>query len=310
MAAAPSPVTAASQRFVADHLSAATTLGERLATLIGDATTFTSALSEGFAALADPAYADGIRSVTPGLGPVFGVRQSLMTAAHGAFKRGTKRTSSAQLLHCVDRLLGQERREMRWFGIWELRRLLPTDPEQSWQLLRRAAGDADEWITVDTLARPYAEGILRDPRRWPEIERLVNSPSRWERRLVGSTLATIPFARSLPGSRDRAVAERGLMAIGLLIGDREPDVQKALSWALRSLVLADAPAVARFAEQQARGARATDDGHRAWVIRDMLARLPDTTAAALRAELNGIRRRPGAPSTSRAATAARIAPEE
>jgi hypothetical protein len=58
---------------------------------------------------------------------------------------------------------------------------------------------------------------------------------------------------------------------------------------------------------EAETAATTDDGHRAWVIRDTLAKLPDADAGRLRERLAGIRRRPGAPSTARgAATAARF----
>jgi 3-methyladenine DNA glycosylase AlkD len=242
--------------------------------------------------------------VAPGIGPVLGVRLPLMDAAHKAFRRGTRKTSSALLTDAVDHALRQELREVRWFGMWNLGRLLPTDPERAWQLLRRAAREADEWITVDTLAHPYGEGILRDARRWPEIEQLIYSPSRWERRLVGSTLATMPHVRGIPGGRGPAVVERGLTLIGQLIGDSEPDVQKALSWALRTLAALDPEAAVRFLEAEASAARAHDDGQRAWVIRDSLAKLPADTADRLRATVEGVRRRPGAPSTSRAAATA------
>jgi hypothetical protein len=92
--------------------------------------------------------------------------------------------------------------------------------------------------------------------------------------------------------------------IGQLIGDAEPDVQKALSWALRSLAPIDTAAVVTFVEREAEKARATDDGHRAWVLRDSLSKLPNDAQKNLKACLQGIRRRPGAPSTSLAATTA------
>ena len=93
-----------------------------------------------------------------------------------------------------------------------------------------------------------------------------------------------------------------------MIGDDQPDVQKALSWALRSLVVVDPDAVAAFVTDEAETARTTGDGHRAWVVRDTLHKLPAPIAADIRARLDGIRRRPGAPSTSRAAaTAAQFA---
>lgn len=305
---APSATTTASNAFVAEHLAGATALGTRLAQVVQDPDAFVATIEDGFRALADPVYADGSRSIAPGLGPILGVRLPLMEAANKTFKRGTRGTSTSLLVDVMDRLLRRELREIRWFGIWNLERLVSTDPERTWQLLRRAARDADEWITVDTLAHPYGEGILRDPHRWAELEQLVYSPSRWERRLVGSTLATMPHVNR-PAGRDPLVVRRGLALVGQLIGDAEPDVQKALSWALRTYAQLDPAAVTAFVEAEAQTARRDDDGNRAWVIRDSLSKLADDTATALRASLEGIRRRPAGPSTSRAAmTAAQFAP--
>ncbi len=60
------------------------------------------------------------------------------------------------------------------------------------------------------------------------------------------------------------------------------------------------------ATQTDRAARDAD-GHRAWVIRDTLAKLDPATADDLRSRLAGIRKRAGAPATSDAAeTAARF----
>jgi len=302
-AKAPSAVTATSNRFVAEHLAAATSLGDSLVDLVFDTDAFVAALGEGFKTIADPLVVDGMHSVTPGLGPVFGVRLPLMDAAQKAFRRGTSKTPTSFLVDAMDRLLREETREIRWFGMGNLARLLPTDPERTWQLLRRAAREADEWISVDTLAHPYGEGILRDARRWSELEQLVYSTSRWERRLVGSTIATIPHVRGVAGGRDRPVIGRGLALMGQLIGDNEPDVQKALSWALRTLADLNPAATTRFLEAETRTARLTGDGERAWVIRDSVSKLPAETATRLKADLDGIRRRPGAPATSRAAAA-------
>lgn len=302
--AAISPITQASNDFVAAHIARAAAIGERLADLVGDPDVFVAATQHGFETLADPVYADGSRSIAPGLGPILGVRLPLMEAVDKTFKRATRETPTSLLVDAVDRLLREDLRELRWFGIWNLGRLLPTDPERTWQLLRGAARLSDEWITVDTLAHPYGEGILRDPRRWTEIEQLVYSPSRWERRLVGSTIATLPHVRGISGGRSPMVVERGLALVGQLIGDTEPDVQKALSWALRAIAQLDQSAVASFLAAEAETARRNADGHRAWVIRDSLSKLPADTAAVLRDRLDRIRRRPGAPSTSHAAVAA------
>ena len=302
-----SPVTAAAQVFVADHLAQATDLGERLIPLLGRPDEFAAEIEAGFRQLSDPAYVDGSRRIAPGLGEIIGVRLPLMEAAHKAFKRGTRHGPSSPLLDIVDRLIGNRYGDIRWFGMWSLERLLPTDPERTWQIMRRAAREAAEWITVDTLAHPYGAGILADSRRWAELEQLVFSPSRWERRLVGSTLATMPHGGVAAG-RDRAVVQQGLGLVGQLIGDAEPDVQKALSWALRTFAGLDAEATTAFLSAEVAIARDTNDGYRAWVIRDSLSKLPADAAADLRTGLDGIRRVPGGPSTSRAAiTAAEFA---
>ena len=169
--------------------------------------------------------------------------------------------------------------------------------------LVRASRDASDWITVDSLAHPVGKGVLHEAYRWAELEQLVFSPSRWERRLVGSTIATMPFVDRHRG-RAPEVASRGLALIRELIGDAEPDVQKALAWAYRSLAAIDPVATSDALEAQAELAVATDDGNRAWVIRDALAKLDPDVAEGLRARLAGIRRRPGAPPTSAAAATA------
>jgi 3-methyladenine DNA glycosylase AlkD len=298
-----SPTTTASSQFVAAHLQQAIALGDRLAEMVPNPDSFVQAIRAGFGLIADPIYVDGIRSVTPGLGTLIGVRLPLLEAAHKEFRRATKRTPAPLILDVTDRLLMEDAADIRWFGMWNLERLLATDADQTWELMRCAAREAREWISVDTLAHAYAAGVLREPWRWSDLQLLVHSPSCWERRLVGSTIATLPHVRHA-GAKDKGVASRGLMLIGLLIGDADPEVQKALSWALRSLAPIDTAAVVAFVEAEAATAHNTADGYRAWVLKDAMPKLPVETNAALRASLDGIRRRPGAPSTSRAATSA------
>jgi 3-methyladenine DNA glycosylase AlkD len=302
-----SEVTARAVAFVAAHRDQAEVLGSSLADNVHDPEAFARELETGFERLADPEYQQGEQRIAPGLGPVLGVRWPLNAAVARGFRGATKGQSPTTLLYLADRLFRSEPLEVRWFAFGILERLVPAEPERTWQLLRRAARETGDWITVDTLAHPYGRGILLEPDRWAELEQLVFSPNRWERRLVGSTIATMPFIDRELGRRPEVVTH-GLELVGQLIGDDEPDVQKALSWALRSLVLIDPDGVAAFAREETETARATGDGHRAWVIRDTLPKLDAATAADLRARLDGIRRRPSAPSTSRAAaTAAQFA---
>ena len=278
----------------------ATALGTELGALVQDAEALVRAFHASFQELADPEYRIGQQRVAPGIGLTFGVRLPLQAGVRRAFTKATRTDSPALLLLAADRLLHELECEAHWFALSILERTIAAEPERSWQLLRRVAASASDWITVDTLAHPVGKGILREPRRWPELEQLTISPSRWERRLVGSTIATLPFVDHRAG-RAPEIAARALPVLATLIGDREPDVQKALSWAYRSMLMVDCAATVRALQVEATRAAETDDGHRAWVVRDVLPKVDPDVAGPIRMALAGIRRRPGAPSTSSAA---------
>ncbi len=302
-----SETTARAVAFVAERKPMAEALGRRLADLVTDPDAFADALGEGFAGLADPEYLEGQRRVAPGIGRLFGVRWPLNAAVDRGFRAATRHSSTTGFLEVAARLFAEPELEPRWFAFGLLDRLLVDDAERAWQLLRRAAREAGDWITVDSLAHPFGHGITIEPYRWAELDSLVFSPSRWERRLVGSTVATLPYIDHRRG-RIADVARHGLGLVDELIGDDQPDVQKALAWALRSMTLVDPTATLEFVERQAGLAAANGDGHRAWVLRDTLAKLPPEAASRIRTRLDGIRRRSADPATSRAAlTAARFA---
>lgn len=303
MPATTSPITARSTALVLDRRPAAEDLGRRLADEVGDSDAFADILRAGLAGLADPECLAGQRRVAPGIGPLHGVRWPLIESVKRGFRAATRRERTSTWLFIVDRLLREPELEARWFAFGLLERLIVDDTERAWQLLRRAAREAGDWITVDSLAHPVGLGVLNEEYRWAELEQLVYSPSRWERRLVGSTIATIPFIDRSRGRRPE-VAGHGLGLVRELIGDAEPDVQKALSWALRAMAGVDRDATTRFLDAEASVAASGADGHRTWVIRDVLTKLDPADATRIRAHVAGIRRRSGAPATSRASATA------
>ncbi len=300
---APSATTQRARALVAERKDAATTLGRDAGDLINEPALLVSCLRSGLEALADPEYLAGQRMVAPGIGPQLGVRQPLLSAVSRGLRGGTSRDRPATLLDMATALFREPLAELHWLAIDVLDRTIAREPEQAWQLVRAEAGRATEWVTVDRLAHVAGRGILAEPYRWAELEQLVYSPSRWERRLAGSTVATIPFVDRTAG-RTHEVARHGLQIVGDLIGDREPDVQKALSWALRSLSIVNEPAVIAFLRTEACTAHEAGDGHRAWVVRDGAEKLPPPVAAELKAMVAGIRKHPGSPSASRAAATA------
>ncbi len=301
-----SEVTARAVAFVAERRDPAEALGTSLADLSNDPDGFAVALRRGLADLADPDYLAGQQRVAPGIGAVHGVRWPLLAAVQRGFRNATRGDRPTALLFIADRLFREVELEARWFAFGLLERTLATETERTWQLLRRAAREAEDWITVDSLAHPYAKGIAAEPYRWAELEQLVFSPSPWERRLIGSTIATMTHGSRRTSHAPGLVAD-ALRLLGQLMGDAASDVQKALSWAYRSLAQLDGPATLAALERETDLAVAGDDGHRAWVIRDTLSKLDPAAAARLRDRLGGIRKRPGAASTSDAsATAARF----
>ena len=303
MTATPSEATAHAVAFVEAHRPAAEALGTSLAESTPDPDAFAAALRVGLTSLADPEYLAGQRRIAPGIGAIHGVRWPLLAAVARTFKHATRTDRATPLLFVADRLFREPELEPRWFAFGLLERTLETETERTWQLLRRAAREAGDWITVDSLAHPYGKGIAAETYRWAELEQLVYSPSRWERRLVGSTIATMTAVDRRRG-REPEVAQHALPLLGQLMGDAEPDVQKALAWAYRSLTAVDMAATVAALQGEADRAARTDDGHRAWVIRDTLAKLDPTVADRLKARLTGIRKHAGAASTSEASAAA------
>jgi len=251
--------------------------------------------------LADEAYAREQERVAPGSGSVFGVRQPLLAAVIRQMREPLRETSPALALNLAERLAAEEQREFVFFAHAALERVLPTDPERAWQLMRRLARRAHDWIRVDSLAPLYARGIMSEPVRWAEIEQLVFSASEWERRMVGATIATMPF--EVPKHRRPELARTpALELVRSLIGDASETVRKSLSWALRSWREVDPRSVDDLLQSEAKRAAQDDDGNRAWVIRDSIKEqrvaVPAPLAAQVRAVLAGVRRAPGNQSTS------------
>lgn len=281
-------------------------LGRELADALTDPATFARSLCVALSTLIDPSRPThrqrsgrqvAISPTVPG---------PLVRAMGRAFLAATRDDSPATLLLAADHLLHEPGVQARRFAFNLLAGSLAREPERTWQLIRRAAREASDRTTIDMLAPTMAQGVLAERFRWAELEQLVYAPSPWERRLAASTVATMPFIDRDAG-RDPEVAGRGVAILRQVIGDADPAVQQAISRAYRSLSVVDLGTTTDALREEAMVAAATGDGHRARVIRDALVKLDGSDAAMIRAGLAGIRSRPGAPSTSRAAaTSARF----
>ena len=303
-----SDAPARAQPLVDERLPRARALGTALSQMIDDPEGFVAVARGGLVELADDAYRAELARVAPGSTPVFGVRGPLLAALVRQLRAPLAESSAASALWLAQRLAEEDEREFTLLTQHALRRALADDPERAWQLIRRLARAAADWIAVDSLAELVAQGILLEPFRWAEVEQLVYSTDSWERRLVASTIAVFP-AQLSRHRRAQLVDDvpPALILIKALIGDDAPDVQKSLAWALRSWHEVEPDAVRDFIRREAARAATADDGHRAWVLRNALTAtaMPALFAAEVRRQLAGVRRRPGQPSSSRAHQVAR-----
>jgi 3-methyladenine DNA glycosylase AlkD len=103
----------------------------------------------------------------------------------------------------------------------------------------------DSWSAVDTYARTLAgpawrDGLLADT----AILKWARSPDRWWRR--AALVSTVALNVRSKGGRGDVL--RTLRVCRALAGDHDEMVEKALSWALRELVVHDRRAVEAFLE--------------------------------------------------------------
>lgn len=113
--------------------------------------------------------------------------------------------------------------------------------------LEQLGSDIDSWEDVDTFACSLSGQVWRAG-QVPDtlIECWAHSPDRWWRR--AALVSTVPLNNRAQGGKGDTA--RTLLICRLLPADRDDMVYKALSWALRQLVIHDAQAVRDFLQEQ------------------------------------------------------------
>jgi hypothetical protein len=131
----------------------------------------------------------------------------------------------------------------RWYAYELIHYHRPTLRQLDAPLLEKLGAGMDDWPATDTFA-PYLSGVAwREGQIGDEvIHRWARSEDRWWRRAaLVSTVALNTKARGGTGD-----APRTLAVCEMLVDDRDDMVVKALSWALRALIVWDAQAVRAF----------------------------------------------------------------
>ena len=157
----PSATTERANRFVAKHRAAADALGRRAADLVTEPDAFVASLTRGLSRLADPAYRDAHAWMAPGATGVIGVRGPLVQAVERPVARALRGASPAVSIYLADACSRHEACEVRLFALpCPCVGACREDPERTWQLMRRVARQASDWVSVDSLADVVARGVL------------------------------------------------------------------------------------------------------------------------------------------------------
>jgi 3-methyladenine DNA glycosylase AlkD len=130
---------------------------------------------------------------------------------------------------------------------WVAYELVHHHPEALWSLdlarVERLGHGLDGWGAVDPFGRyisgpAWQRGLIPDD----AVHRWASSGDRWWRR--AALVSTVPLnLRAAGGTGD---TDRTLAVCGRLVADRDDMVVKAMSWALRALVVWDPEAVRAF----------------------------------------------------------------
>lgn len=134
----------------------------------------------------------------------------------------------------------------RWIAYELIRYHNPAFHSLGGEDLEKIGEGIDSWDTVDAFARilsgpVWLEGQIADEtiHKWARSEDLW-----WRRAALVSTVALNLRSQGGPGDTPRTLA-----VCQMLVDDHEDMVEKALSWALRALVVHDPQAVSEFLEK-------------------------------------------------------------
>jgi 3-methyladenine DNA glycosylase AlkD len=162
------------------------------------------------------------------------------------YSANIKTWSAAEVLAVAYQLLDEPAFNAHFIAFELIAHHRPTLRSLGQAELERIGRVLNSWWSVDTFAS-YLAGVA-----WREgqigdnvIHGWAHSPNRWWRR--AALVSTIPLnTRARGGKGD---VPRTLAVCELLVNDHDDMIEKAMSWALRELIIYDVPAVEAFVKK-------------------------------------------------------------
>ena len=156
------------------------------------------------------------------------------------------------------------KRDERLIVISALEKLSKKDYNNSKQFVFEILDDIADWEICDQLAlRVIVNLAIQNQKEiFSLMERWINSENKWLRRLA---VATIP-----PYIRARETESKiCLQFLSKTMREKDRDVKKAISWALREVTKKDPKSVFEFLQKWAQ----VDDKNTKWIIREGMKKL-------------------------------------
>jgi 3-methyladenine DNA glycosylase AlkD len=204
-----------------------------------------------------------------------GTEVAVLAAMGQAIGRVARRRVD-DLLPLARRLWDEHGREGRIVAVHALGPMELADPEQVFPVLYGLARTCLSWEDCDQLAMWAVEPIVRkEPARWlPRLEPWLEDESKWVRRAGITVVARLPMKHPGYVARCLALAET-------LLHDRDHDVRRAVSFAIRLAARAEIAPVVEFLSRHV----PPQDPAATWllcdVIRSMTKKFLPTFAALL-----------------------------
>ena len=194
----------------------------------------------------DPEYRAGMSRTLPTGLRVHGVRVPRLREAARAWHRAHKGVAREEWIAMVEALWAGESREERLLAVHLSQRYHSWIPTLTWAHFDRWRRNLDNWELTDGLAAwVLGPWILADlAARLRHLSELIGDEHVWSRRLA--LVATVPLNRGGAGS---AIPDLTLELVDRVKDERHPMITKAVSWALRGMVEADAGRVAAYVEE-------------------------------------------------------------
>jgi 3-methyladenine DNA glycosylase AlkD len=222
---------------------------------MADPTTILRELRAQIAAAADDDYRRNLERLVPG-GRVRGVRVPRLRALAAGLVKRPDAVGAEELSMLMDRVSRDGWREEILVVTFALARAKKTLTQVGWSRVEGWLPAIDNWETCDQLATNVAASLVAaDPALWSRVDLLARSSRSWDRRFALATAVGL-------NQRGRKHTAQALRLLAHVVGDKDPDVTKAIGWLLREVSQADAAATFKFLERHkaALGARLVREG--------------------------------------------------